>query len=91
MVADFAGHEADFRQEGLRLGLVEIGPEGLVEGFLPFLDGAEQLAEHLLAETQVAGGAGGEILTLELVQSVNARGIGVGHNYLVACVVSWCA
>ena len=91
MAPDLARHEADLRQESFLLGLVQVGPEGLVERLLPLLDGAEELTEHLLAETQVAGGTGGVILALELVQLVDARGIGVGHNYRVAWVVSWWA
>ena len=80
MIPDFAGHDTHLCQECFLLRFVQIGPEGLVKGFLPLFYGGKKLAEHAFPECDVARGAGGVVFPLESVQLLDAFGGILNHH-----------
>ena len=76
-------HKADLGHEGLLVGLVQVGPQGVAKGFLPFLEGAAKGPQLLFAECDVAGCAAGEEGALLCIERFDTGHWGVGDGHIV--------
>ena len=81
--ADFSVHQADLRDEGFFVALVEVFPQGFTEGGFPFAQALVECLELRLAPFEVPGGAGGVEGALFLNELLNALGGGVFEGHTV--------